>query len=89
MNIGIQDAIALAEALSNVIAGDDDEPLSAYNSTRRPIAERVVLLTDRLTRVATVDWQFRSSRNALLRLLSFSPAFRRSLAWRLSGLVYR
>lgn len=89
MNTGIQDAIVLAEALANVIAGDNDKPLNAYNATRRPVAKQVVLLTDRLTRVATVGWQFRSLRNALLRLLTYSPTFRRSLAWRLSGLVYR
>lgn len=89
MNIGIQDAIALAEALANAIAGDNDEPLNTYNATRRPVAKQVVLLTDRLTRLATVGWQFRSLRNALLKFLAYSPAFRRRLAWRLSGLVYR
>lgn len=89
MNIGIQDAIMLAEALANTIASDNDEPLNTYNATRRPIAKQVVLLTDRLTRMATVGWQLRPLRNALISLLSHSPAFRRSLAWRLSGLIYR
>lgn len=89
MNIGIQDAIALAEALAKTTTDDNDAPLNAYNAARRPVAKQVVLLTDGLTRIATVGWQFRSLRNAFLRLLAYSPTFRRSLAWRLSGLIYR
>ena len=56
---------------------------------RRPIAQQVVALADRLTRLATVRPQWRALRNLVLRTLSRVPAFRRNLAWRLSGLVYR
>lgn len=89
MNVGIQDAVALAEALGDAIAGNNDEALGTYDATRRPVAQQVIVLTDRLTRLATVSWQFRFLRNTLLRLLSYSPAFRHNLASHLSGLVYR
>jgi 2-polyprenyl-6-methoxyphenol hydroxylase-like FAD-dependent oxidoreductase len=89
MNTGIQDAMALAEALATALTSGDAEPLKAYNRTRRPIAKQVVALADRLTRLATVGRQLRPLRNTLLKLLACVPAFRRRLAWRLSGLVYR
>jgi 2-polyprenyl-6-methoxyphenol hydroxylase-like FAD-dependent oxidoreductase len=89
MNTGIQDAMALAEALATALTSGNEEPLNAYNSIRRPIAKQVVALADRLTRLATVGRQLRPLRNTLLKLLACVPAFRRRLAWRLSGLVYR
>ena len=54
-----------------------------------PAAQEVVALADRLTRLATVPRALRPLRNGLLRLLARLPAVRRTLAWRLSGLVYR
>ncbi len=89
MNTGIQDAIALAEALATAINSGDEEPLNAYGAIRRPIARKVVALADRLTRLATVSRQLRPLRNTLLRFLACIPSFRRRLAWRLSGLAYR
>ena len=89
MNTGIQDAIALADALATALAGGAQELLDAYAATRRPIAVEVVALADRLTRLATVSPVVRPLRNTLLRFLSRIPSFRRELAWRLSGLVYR
>ncbi len=89
MNTGIQDAMALAEALATALAGGNDEPLDSYGAIRRPIAMQVVALSDRLTRLATIGRGFRPLRNTLLKLLACVPAFRRQLAWRLSGLVYR
>jgi 2-polyprenyl-6-methoxyphenol hydroxylase-like FAD-dependent oxidoreductase len=89
MNTGIQDAMALAEALATALTSGNEEPLNSYNTIRRPIAKQVVALADRLTRVATVGRQLRPLRNTLLKLLACVPAFRRRLAWRLSGLVYR
>jgi hypothetical protein len=56
---------------------------------RRPVAEQVVAFTKRLTRVATVGRRLRPLRNEALALLARAPRFRRDLAWRLSGLVYR
>jgi 2-polyprenyl-6-methoxyphenol hydroxylase-like FAD-dependent oxidoreductase len=89
MNTGIQDAIVLAEALVTTLASGNEEPLNAYSAIRRPIAIQVVALTDRLTRLATVGRRLRPLRNTLLKFLACIPAFRRRLAWRLSGLVYR
>lgn len=88
MNMGIQDAMALAEALVPALAGDE-VPLQRYAAQRRPVAQEVVALTDRLTRLATAPRAVRGLRNALLAAAACMPAFRRSLAWRLSGLRYR
>lgn len=89
MNTGIQDAIVLAEALAKAITSGDEELLNAYGTTRRPIARQVVALADRLTRLATVGPGLRPLRNILLKTLASVPAFRRRLAWQLSGLMYR
>ena len=88
MNLGIQDAVALSGALTAALGGDD-VALDGYSAQRRPIAEDVVKLTGRLTRVATLPAPARPLRNTLLRLAGTMPAVRRELAWRLSGLAYR
>ncbi|WP_412541181.1 FAD-dependent oxidoreductase [Longispora sp. K20-0274] len=89
MNTGIQDAVPLAEALVAVLGGAPETVLDGYTASRRPVAEQVVAFTDRMTRVATVPRALRQARNLLIRGLAMVPAFRRMLAWRLSGLVYR
>jgi 2-polyprenyl-6-methoxyphenol hydroxylase-like FAD-dependent oxidoreductase len=89
MNLGIQDAVALAEALTLVLGGAPDAVLDDYAAARRPIAQQVITLTDRLTRMATLPHALRPIRNAGMRLAGRIPAVRRALAWRLSGLVYR
>jgi 2-polyprenyl-6-methoxyphenol hydroxylase-like FAD-dependent oxidoreductase len=89
MNTGIQDAIVLAEALATAITSGNEASLHAYGVIRRPIAKQVVALADQLTRLATVGRRLRPLRNTVLKLLACVPAFRRRLAWRLSGLVYR
>lgn len=88
MNVGILDAMRLADALQRALAGHDDE-LDAYGAVRRPVAQQVVKLADVLTRLATVRPGLRALRNAALACLSRLPAMRARLAWRLSGLVYR
>jgi 2-polyprenyl-6-methoxyphenol hydroxylase-like FAD-dependent oxidoreductase len=89
MNLGIQDAIALADALGAVLAGADDTVLDEYSATRRPIARDVVAMTDRLTRLATMPRAVRTIRNFAIGLAGRVPAVRRALARRLSGLIYR
>jgi 2-polyprenyl-6-methoxyphenol hydroxylase-like FAD-dependent oxidoreductase len=89
MNLGIQDAVALAEALVEVIGGAPDEVLDAYAAARRPIAQQVITMTDRLTRMATLPRALRPIRNTAMGVAGRVPAVRRALAWRLSGLVYR
>lgn len=88
MNAGILDAVRLADALGEALAGRVDA-LDAYGAERRPIARQVVTLADRLTRLATVRPGLRPLRNLLLSTLARLPRFRKQLAWRLSGLVYR
>jgi 2-polyprenyl-6-methoxyphenol hydroxylase-like FAD-dependent oxidoreductase len=89
MNLGIQDAVALADALAAVLAGGQDSVLDEYSAARRPIARDVVAMTDRLTRLATLPRAARPIRNAAIGLAGRIPRVRRAVALRLSGLVYR
>jgi 2-polyprenyl-6-methoxyphenol hydroxylase-like FAD-dependent oxidoreductase len=89
MNLGIQDAVALADALARVLAGEPDSVLDEYSAARRPIAQQVVEMTDRLTRLATLPRAARPVRNIAIGMAGRIPAVRRALAMRLSGLVYR
>ncbi|MEV4532699.1 FAD-dependent oxidoreductase [Asanoa sp. NPDC049518] len=89
MNLGLHDAIALGESLARVLAGEPESVLDDYATARRPIAEEVVTFANRLTRLATAPAPARPIRNTVLAALSALPVFRRKLAWRLSGLVYR
>ncbi|MBL8346353.1 MAG: FAD-dependent oxidoreductase [Rubrivivax sp.] len=88
MNAGILDATSLAEALARALAGDV-AALDDYGDERRPVAQQVVALADRLTRLATAPRALRVLRNGLLSTLARLPVVRERLAWRLSGLVYR
>lgn len=89
MNLGIQDAVALSDALAAVLDGASDALLDDYSAARRPIAQQVVELTDRLTKLATLPRALRPLRNAMLGLIGRIPPATRALASRLSGLVYR
>jgi 2-polyprenyl-6-methoxyphenol hydroxylase-like FAD-dependent oxidoreductase len=89
MNLGIQDAIALADALHDALSGGSDATLDAYSTSRRPIAQQVLTTTGRLTQLATLPSAARPARNGLMRLAARVPGVRSRLAWRLSGLIYR
>jgi 2-polyprenyl-6-methoxyphenol hydroxylase-like FAD-dependent oxidoreductase len=89
MNAGILDAMMLADALAAALSRGQDAALDAYSAQRRPIAQQIVSLADRLTRLATVRPILRPLRNLLLTGLAHVPIFRRRLAWQLSGLSYR
>jgi 2-polyprenyl-6-methoxyphenol hydroxylase-like FAD-dependent oxidoreductase len=89
MNLGIQDGVALADALARVLGGAPDSVLDEYSAARRPIAQQVVEMTDRLTRLATLPRAARPIRNVAIGIAGRIPAVRRALAMRLSGLVYR
>ncbi|HTI75168.1 MAG TPA: FAD-dependent monooxygenase [Mycobacterium sp.] len=89
MNLGIQDGVALADALAAVLGGAPDSVLDDYSAARRPIAQGVVEMTDRLTRLATLPRAARSFRNAVFGVAGRVPAVQRALALRLSGLVNR
>jgi len=88
MNAGILDAISLAGALEQALAGSETS-LDAYAAERRPVARQIVALADRLTRLATVRPGLRALRNLAMSVLSCLPQVRRRLAWQLSGLIYR
>jgi 2-polyprenyl-6-methoxyphenol hydroxylase-like FAD-dependent oxidoreductase len=89
MNAGILDAMTLADALTAALTQGQEAALDAYGARRRPIAEQIVSLADRLTRLATVRPTLRPLRNLLLNGFAHLPTFRRRLAWQLSGLTYR
>ncbi|MFJ1867878.1 FAD-dependent oxidoreductase [Streptomyces sp. NPDC088097] len=91
MNTGIQDGHALGLALAAGAGSPDPAAaLDAYEALRRPVALRVVALTDRMTRVATTRGAVpRAARNALLPLLARVPALRDRLARELAELDYR
>ncbi|WBQ05452.1 FAD-dependent oxidoreductase [Kribbella sp. CA-293567] len=88
MNLGLRDAVTLGEALSAALTTGNESQLDQYAAASRAEAVRVVALAHRLTRVATVPPFARPSRNAVLRLLSRFPAFRRSLTNQLAGLTH-
>ena len=88
MNLGVLDAVALAEALSEALSGSE-AGLDTYATAQRDRARQVLKLTGRLTRVATLPRPRRPVRNSAMRLAAQVPAVRQQLAMRLSGLVYR
>jgi 2-polyprenyl-6-methoxyphenol hydroxylase-like FAD-dependent oxidoreductase len=87
MNIGIQDAVALARLLARVAAGEPDALLDGYEATRRPVALGVVAFTDRMTRMATLHSQpARVLRNTAMRVFTRIPAIRKKMAYQLAEL---
>ncbi|KQR98094.1 hypothetical protein ASG12_14115 [Williamsia sp. Leaf354] len=84
MNTGIQDALVLAEILTT---GADPD---SYERRRRPVARRVLRLTDRMTRAATVDVTgARAVRNTVIRAGLSVPPIRHRIAMEISELAYR
>ena len=88
MNTGIQDAIALGNRLAAVISGRQPEThLDSYETERRPVAEKVVAMTDQMTRMGTLTSPAgRAVRNFGLRTIGHLPALKRMVATRLAGL---
>ena len=88
MNIGIQDAIALGNRLAAVISGQQPEThLDGYETERRPVAEKVVAMTDQMTRMGTLTSPVgRTLRNLGLRAVGHLPAVQRMMAARLAEL---
>jgi 2-polyprenyl-6-methoxyphenol hydroxylase-like FAD-dependent oxidoreductase len=83
MNTGIQDGFALGRAFA-------EDRLDGYEARRRPVAQRVVAFTDRMTRIATLRRRpARGLRNAVLPLVSRVPAVRNRIVRELSELDYR
>jgi 2-polyprenyl-6-methoxyphenol hydroxylase-like FAD-dependent oxidoreductase len=89
MNLGIEDAVSLAEALAPALEGGEEAELEEWAAVRRARAREVVDFTTRLTKVATLSRAGRPVRNTLLGTLGRIPPARRRLAWRLAGLTRR
>ena len=95
MNTGIQDAIAAAAALGEIVKSDGDEAaasmaLQRYATERRRIAKRVVALTDLMTRAALLRASSaRRIRNLVVRAIASIPALRHRMALELSELRNR
>ncbi|MEU9473204.1 FAD-dependent monooxygenase [Streptomyces avermitilis] len=82
MNTGIQDGYALGRAFAT-------GQLDGYEARRRPIAQRVVAFTDRMTRIATTRGPIaRGARNIALPLLGHM-GLPKKLATELAELDYR
>ncbi|RDD87101.1 NAD(P)/FAD-dependent oxidoreductase [Streptomyces parvulus] len=82
MNTGIQDGYALGQAIASGRLDD-------YEARRRPVAQRVVAFTHRMTRVATArNAMVRAARNIALPVLGHT-AMPRKLATELAELDYR
>lgn len=88
MNIGIQDAVDLGKLLGRVLAGELGESgLDDYQSRRRPVAQKVIALTDRMTRVATLRAPGALLvRNLAINLILRIPTLNRRLAMRIAEL---
>ncbi|MGE0639962.1 MAG: FAD-dependent oxidoreductase [Thermoanaerobaculia bacterium] len=91
MNTGLVDACVLGQLLADVLA--DRRPASdidLYESLRRPAAQEVLALADRLTRMATMRRSVpRILRNLALRAIDLVPQARERLVANLSGLARR
>ncbi|WP_288252584.1 FAD-dependent oxidoreductase [uncultured Hydrogenophaga sp.] len=86
MNLGLRDAVALSGALHAALRDGTENLLEAYASERRLAAARVLAMTDRLTRVATLSGPAaRWVRNRLIAAASAVPAVKRAVARRLAG----
>jgi len=74
MNTGIQDAISLANALSQTIQNGDEAALDHWQKERRRVAHSVVGLADRMTKVATISSPaLQMVRNTAVELLGHIP----------------
>jgi 2-polyprenyl-6-methoxyphenol hydroxylase-like FAD-dependent oxidoreductase len=91
MNTGIQDAIDLGHTLTTVLTGQAaDTALDGYQQRRRPVAEQVVRLTHRATRLATLQGRAsRTGRNLAVAVASRIPAVQRRLTIQIAELPNR
>jgi 2-polyprenyl-6-methoxyphenol hydroxylase-like FAD-dependent oxidoreductase len=87
MNTGIQDAMSLAAVLADVVGGPDATALDAWANRRHKVAEDVVALTDRMTRMATLGSPAaRRLRNAAVGAAGHLPFLTHALARKIAEL---
>lgn len=85
MNIGIQDAVELAEPLALPLREGDLGGIETWARRRHEVAQQVVRMTDGLTRMATVSSGVgRAVRHAVLGLVGHSEYLRQRIAVRLA-----
>jgi 2-polyprenyl-6-methoxyphenol hydroxylase-like FAD-dependent oxidoreductase len=88
MNTGIQDGVSLAKALAQTLGDGEESRLDTWAAERHRIASRVVALTDRMTRMATMkSTSARALRNAAVATVGHLPPVRARLARNLAGLT--
>jgi 2-polyprenyl-6-methoxyphenol hydroxylase-like FAD-dependent oxidoreductase len=91
MNTGLVDAVILGRLLVGVVKqGRPVSDLDQYEILRRPAAQKVLALADRLTKVALVHsiWG-KLLRSMIFGILNLSSAFKRKVQLSLSGLDRR
>ena len=88
MNLGIQDAVLLGGILNDVLEGERAKDcLDDYEGLRRPAAQGVITLTDRMTRMATLRSPIlRGLRNAAIGVALRSPRRQHALTRRIAQL---
>jgi 2-polyprenyl-6-methoxyphenol hydroxylase-like FAD-dependent oxidoreductase len=90
MNTGIQDAVSLAEALTETLKDGEDARLDAWAVSRHRIARGVVAMTDRMTRMATMKSATgKALRNIAVEFAGHIPPVRAALARTLAELDAR
>jgi 2-polyprenyl-6-methoxyphenol hydroxylase-like FAD-dependent oxidoreductase len=89
MNTGVQDAVALANALHEAMQGDESA-LTAWEENRLKIAHSVVNTTDKMTKLALSQNPLTHLlRTAVLDVLGHVPAAQRAVARKLSEIANR
>ncbi len=89
MNLGLRDAVTLADALSTALTEGNEAELDAYSTNGRAEALRVVGLAHRLTRLANLPRPVRPLRNAVLGLAGKLRRTQDALAKQLAGIPER
>jgi 2-polyprenyl-6-methoxyphenol hydroxylase-like FAD-dependent oxidoreductase len=90
MNTGIQDAMSLGGAIAAALSAGNQEALDEWARSRQRVAKKVVRLTDRMTRAATIESRTgQAIRNAVVQLVGHVPVARKALAMTLSELSGR
>jgi 2-polyprenyl-6-methoxyphenol hydroxylase-like FAD-dependent oxidoreductase len=89
MNLGLRDAISLADAISVALTEGNEADLDAYATNSRAEAVRVVALAHRLTRLANLPRPVRPLRNVVLGLAAKLRKTQVGLAKQLAGFPNR
>lgn len=85
MNTGIQDGITLAPALKEAFLNGDETALNRWEKSRLEIANSVIGLTDKMTKIATTSSKgMQFFRNAMISIMGHIPYVENLLAEKLS-----